>query len=145
MGPLRSWIEAKISLYLGERWDWLQTLKARFLTFSIQNASSVAIEQGAEQRELESVASINLRIVTELSSHPHILEVSVVSRKHAKWGERPMAFVILHPDYVLTWKERHVEFEKDLKAHAKQRLPGFACPEWVEVVSELPVSSFITL
>ena len=68
-----------------------------------------------------------------------------MSRKHAKWGERPMAFVVIHPDHASKWKGHHEDFEKDLKAYAKKRLPGFACPEWVEVVSELPVSRFITL
>ncbi|KAF8203111.1 AMP-dependent synthetase and ligase [Pholiota molesta] len=87
-----------------------------------ENASSLAIEQ-------------------ELTTHPHILEVSVVARNHIKWGERPMAFVVLHPHHVATWKGRYHEFEKDLKAHAKSRLPGFACPEWVEVVPELPKTS----
>lgn len=51
-----------------------------------------------------------------------------------------MAFVILHPQHAEKWKGKHREFEVDLKAHAKGRLPGFACPEWVEVVPELPVS-----
>ncbi|TFK41006.1 hypothetical protein BDQ12DRAFT_678730 [Crucibulum laeve] len=87
-----------------------------------ENASSLAIEQ-------------------ELASHPHVLETSVVARSHPKWGERPMAFVILHPQHVSHWKGRHHEFEKDLKEHAKSRLPGFACPEWVEVVPELPKTS----
>ncbi|TFK30585.1 AMP-dependent synthetase and ligase [Coprinopsis marcescibilis] len=87
-----------------------------------ENASSLAIEQ-------------------ELASHPHVLEVSVVARNHIKWGERPMAFVTLHPQHTSKWKGRHHEFEKDLKAHAKPRLPGFACPEWVEVVPELPKTS----
>ncbi|KAF8973713.1 hypothetical protein BDZ97DRAFT_1900508 [Flammula alnicola] len=87
-----------------------------------ENASSLAIEQ-------------------ELSSHPHVLEVSVVARKHLKWGERPMAFVVLHPQHVATWKGRLQQFAKDLKDHAKTRLPGFACPEWVEVVPELPKTS----
>jgi acyl-CoA synthetase (AMP-forming)/AMP-acid ligase II len=86
-----------------------------------ENASSLAIEQ-------------------ELASHPHVLEVSVIARPHVKWGERPMAFVILHPQHTKIWKGRHHEFAVDLKAHAKSRLPGFACPEWVEVVPELPVS-----
>lgn len=76
----------------------------------------------------------------ELASHPHILEVSVVAREHKKWGERPMAFVILHPQHASKWKGRHGDFARDLKAHAKRRLPGFACPEWVEIVPELPVS-----
>ncbi|KAF9015310.1 AMP-dependent synthetase and ligase [Cyathus striatus] len=87
-----------------------------------ENASSLAIEQ-------------------ELASHPHVLEVSVVARSHPKWGERPMAFVILHPQHTSRWSGRHHEFAKDLKEHAKSRLPGFACPEWVEVVPELPKTS----
>lgn len=87
-----------------------------------ENASSLAIEQ-------------------ELASHPHVLEVSVVAREHPKWGERPMAFVILHPQHASHWHGRHHEFERDLKQHAKPRLPGFACPEWVEVVPELPKTS----
>ncbi|KAJ3817903.1 hypothetical protein F5880DRAFT_1492218, partial [Lentinula raphanica] len=87
-----------------------------------ENASSLAIEQ-------------------ELASHPHVLEVSVVAREHQKWGERPMAFVILHPEHAAKWHNRHDEFTKDLEAHARKRLPGFACPEWVEVVPELPKTS----
>jgi len=51
-----------------------------------------------------------------------------------------MAFVVLHPQHTERWRGRHGEFGADLKLHAKGRLPGFACPEWVEVVPELPVS-----
>jgi len=87
-----------------------------------ENASSLAIEQ-------------------ELASHPCILEVSVIARNHVKWGERPHAFVILRPKSIAKWKGRHDEFEKELKAYAKGRLPGFACPEWVQVVDELPKTS----
>ena len=79
--------------------------------------------------------------LVELATHPDVLEVSVVARSHPKWGERPMAFVILHPQKAEKWAGRHGEFEKDLKAHARKRLPGFACPEWVSVVKELPVSA----
>ncbi|KAI1783993.1 AMP-dependent synthetase and ligase [Ganoderma leucocontextum] len=87
-----------------------------------ENASSLAIEQ-------------------ELATHPDVLEVSVIARSHPKWGERAMAFVILHPQKGDKWAGRHAEFEKDLKAHARKRLPGFACPEWVAVVPELPKTS----
>ncbi|EKM83756.1 hypothetical protein AGABI1DRAFT_31483 [Agaricus bisporus var. burnettii JB137-S8] len=87
-----------------------------------ENASSLAIEQ-------------------ELTSHPHVLEVSVVARLHPKWGERPMAFVLLHPQHAAKWAGRHHEFGNDLKNHAKARLPGFACPEWIEVVPDLPKTS----
>ncbi|CUA73936.1 fatty-acyl-CoA synthase [Rhizoctonia solani] len=87
-----------------------------------ENASSLAIEQ-------------------ELSTHPDVLEVAVISRSHAKWGERAMAYVILHGHKAAKWKGKHAAFEADLKEHAKKRLPGFACPEWVEVVPELPKTS----
>lgn len=76
----------------------------------------------------------------ELASHADVLEVSVVARSHPKWGERPMAFVILKADAVERWTGKYKEFEDDLKRHARKRLPGFACPEWVNVVEELPVS-----
>lgn len=70
-----------------------------------------------------------------------MLEVAVVARSHPKWGERAMAFVILHPHKAGNWKGKHHAFAEDLRAHAKTRLPGFACPEWVEVVPELPKTS----
>ncbi|QRW19059.1 AMP binding enzyme [Rhizoctonia solani] len=87
-----------------------------------ENASSLAIEQ-------------------ELSTHPDVLEVAVIARNHPKWGERAMAYVILHSHKAGKWKGKHAEFEADMKNHAKKRLPGFACPEWVEVVPELPKTS----
>ncbi|CAG7847718.1 Acetate/butyrate--CoA ligase AAE7, peroxisomal; AltName: Full=AMP-binding protein 7; Short=AtAMPBP7; AltName: Full=Acetyl-CoA synthetase; AltName: Full=Acyl-activating enzyme 7; AltName: Full=Butyryl-CoA synthetase; AltName: Full=Protein ACETATE NON-UTILIZING 1 [Serendipita indica DSM 11827] len=87
-----------------------------------ENASSLAIEQ-------------------ELSLHPDVLEVSVVARKHEKWGERAMAFVILHQEAVQKWKGREDEFQKDLINFVKGKLPGFAQPAWVECVSELPKTS----
>ncbi|KAJ7655017.1 hypothetical protein DFH06DRAFT_487897 [Mycena polygramma] len=87
-----------------------------------ENASSLAIEQ-------------------ELSSHPDVLEASVVARNHVKWGERPHAFIILKSDSVPQWKGRHDVFGEELKVYAKGRLPGFACPEWVQVVVELPKTS----
>jgi acyl-CoA synthetase (AMP-forming)/AMP-acid ligase II len=78
--------------------------------------------------------------IAELASHPEVLEVSVVARLHPRWGERPMAFVTLRLPITNERQRRHEEFKESLKAHAKARLPGFACPEWVEVVEELPVS-----
>ncbi|KAJ7783570.1 hypothetical protein DFH07DRAFT_788263 [Mycena maculata] len=87
-----------------------------------ENASSLAIEQ-------------------ELSSHPDVLEASVVARNHIKWGERPHAFIILKVDSRTKWKGRHDAFGEELKAYSKTRLPGFACPEWVQVVEQLPKTS----
>ncbi|KAH9175520.1 acetyl-CoA synthetase-like protein [Lactarius sanguifluus] len=87
-----------------------------------ENASSLAIEQ-------------------ELAGHPDVLEVSVVAREHPKWGERPMAFVIMHAESAKRWADKHVEFSIELKAYARERLPSFAVPEWVAIVKELPKTS----
>lgn len=118
-------------------------MNSPLVTPCFQNASSLAIEQG---KFIEQHASngFHFHYPLELASHPDVLEVTVVARNHVKWGERPMAFVVLHPQLVSSWKGRHDDFAKGLKAHAKERLPGFACPEWVEIVQELPVSFVFT-
>jgi acyl-CoA synthetase (AMP-forming)/AMP-acid ligase II len=103
-----------------------------------KNASSLVIEQGVSE-DLSRIYAV-LYALAELATHPHVLEVTVVARSHQKWGERPMAFVVLHPQHTARWSGRHREFAGELKTHAKTKLPGFACPEWVEVVPELPVS-----
>lgn len=56
-----------------------------------------------------------------------------------------MAFVILRPKYVQTWTGNHGGFEVELKRHARKLLPGFACPEWVQVVDKLPVRVLILI
>lgn len=52
-----------------------------------------------------------------------------------------MAFVILRPDSAKIWNSREASFSEELKKYARGRLPGFATPEWVRVVDELPVSA----
>jgi acyl-coenzyme A synthetase/AMP-(fatty) acid ligase len=52
-----------------------------------------------------------------------------------------MAFVLLQPAAIKKWNGHHDEFEQELKNHTKGRLPGFARPEWVRVVDELPKTS----
>ncbi|MFP3191080.1 MAG: hypothetical protein RXR31_07105 [Thermoproteota archaeon] len=34
-----------------------------------------------------------------LMSHPAVLEAAVVGIQHEKWGERPLAFVVLKKEY----------------------------------------------
>ncbi|KAF8307694.1 acetyl-CoA synthetase-like protein [Clavulina sp. PMI_390] len=87
-----------------------------------ENASSLSIEQ-------------------ELAKHPDVREVAVVARSHPKWGERAMAFVDLHlhsPFHPRKKTSSHEEFETHLKKFSTTKLPGFARPEWVMVVEELP-------
>ena len=54
---------------------------------------------------------------------------------------QPMAFVILNPHGERKWKDKEEAFEKELKTFARGRLPGFASPEWVAIVHELPKTS----
>lgn len=63
----------------------------------------------------------------------------MVARTHEKWGERPHAFIILKAHSASKWKGREDAFAEELKAFAKARLPGFACPEWVQILELLPV------
>jgi hypothetical protein len=51
-----------------------------------------------------------------------------------------MAFVLLRPEHAPKWKDNHDGFASELIRHARTLLPGFACPEWVQIVDELPVS-----
>ena len=50
-----------------------------------------------------------------------------------------MAYVILYAESARRWAGKHAEFSSALRAYARGRLPGFATPEWVVVVEELPV------
>jgi acyl-CoA synthetase (AMP-forming)/AMP-acid ligase II len=52
-----------------------------------------------------------------------------------------MAWVILRPSREKKWERKEKEFEKDVIQFAKQRLPGFACPEWVRIVKDFPTTS----
>ena len=69
------------------------------------------------------------------------MEVAVVARSHEKWGERPLAFVVLNQQGAKKWANSHQEFETTLKKWVKGKLPGFAVPEWVNICKDLPVST----
>jgi benzoate-CoA ligase family protein len=68
-----------------------------------------------------------------LMAHPAVMEAAVVGRPDAEGLTRPAAFVVLAPG-------RPVEapVEDRLRAFARERLPGFKVPAWIEVVDELP-------
>jgi acyl-coenzyme A synthetase/AMP-(fatty) acid ligase len=84
----------------------------------------------------------NVFSCAELSKHPAIQEVAVISHPHQFWGERPLALAILHPSSHRKYQHQRGEgkFETELKDWVKKegRLSGFAIPEWVRIVEELP-------
>jgi len=80
-----------------------------------------------------------LYTTTELAEHSHILEAAVVAQPHPKWGERPAAFIVFNREGQREWADSPKEFEAHLKASLKGKLPGFAIPEWIYIVKDLPV------
>ncbi|MFZ1062653.1 MAG: long-chain-fatty-acid--CoA ligase [Acidimicrobiales bacterium] len=69
-------------------------------------------------------------IETVMMSHPSVLEAAVVGIPSQRWGETPMAFVVLRPDAVSTEQEL-INFCRDNLAHYK-------CPTSVKFVDSLP-------
>ena len=75
----------------------------------------------------ENISS--LEVESSLASHPAVLEVAVVAAPDSKWGEVPMAFVVLKRDQNAT--------ERELIDHVRAQLAHFKAPKYI-VFGELP-------
>ncbi|KAJ9480344.1 putative Oxalate--CoA ligase (putative) [Pseudozyma hubeiensis] len=95
----------------------------------------------------ENISS--LMVEQELAAHKDVLECCVIARPHEKWGERGQAFVVLTEQakqklgdgVKQKGAEQNKKFIDELKQHCKERMSGFAVPEWFDVVDELPKTS----
>ncbi len=76
----------------------------------------------------ENISSIELEGV--LLTHPAVLEVAVVGMPSEKWGETPVAHVVLRSGAQATAEE--------LRSHCRERLAHFKVPSAVHFVRELP-------
>ena len=65
-----------------------------------------------------------------LYQHPAVLECAVIGVPHEKWGETPIALVVLRSGEMVS--------EQDLIAFCRERLAHFKCPTRVDFVEELP-------
>ena len=65
-----------------------------------------------------------------LVEHPGVSEAAVVGVPSERWGETPMAFVVLRPDAVVGAEEL-IEF-------CRERLAHFKCPTGVQFMESLP-------
>jgi acyl-CoA synthetase (AMP-forming)/AMP-acid ligase II len=76
----------------------------------------------------ENIASSEIERV--LYEHASVVEVAVVGRPDDRWGEVPVAFVVLQPDATATPDE--------LIEHCRGQLAKFKVPKDVVFIDELP-------
>jgi fatty-acyl-CoA synthase len=65
-----------------------------------------------------------------LYEHPTVLEVAVVGQRDDRWGEVPVAYVVLSPPATTT--------PDDLIEHCRRQLARFKVPKQVVLVDALP-------
>ncbi|MDX3452052.1 hypothetical protein PV396_08845 [Streptomyces sp. ME02-8801-2C] len=73
-----------------------------------------------------------IEVEQAIACHPAVLEVAVVGAPDERWGEVPVAYVVLWPDAITT--------ERDIVDHVKSRIARFKAPKRV-VFGELPRTS----
>ncbi|MBW8865783.1 MAG: long-chain-fatty-acid--CoA ligase [Acidobacteria bacterium] len=76
----------------------------------------------------ENISSVEVEGV--LLRHPAVHEAAVVGLPDTRWGEAPHAFVVLKPGASCS--------PEDLRAHTRERLAHFKCPQSFTFVGELP-------
>jgi fatty-acyl-CoA synthase len=76
----------------------------------------------------ENIASSEVERV--LYEHPDVLEVAVVGTPHERWGEVPVAFVVLRNDATAT--------AQHLIDHCRRQLAKFKVPTAITIIDALP-------
>jgi fatty-acyl-CoA synthase len=79
----------------------------------------------------EWISSVELEI--EIMAHPNVKEAAVIAMRHERWGERPLACVVLEPDAELTLDE--------LNEHLAPRVAKWWLPDELAIVDEVPKTS----
>lgn len=80
----------------------------------------------------------SIEVENLITQHPAVQEVAVIGVVDAKWGERPLALVVLRPGLELTAQK----LREDLMARARSgAISPYAVPERYEFVNEIPKTS----
>jgi fatty-acyl-CoA synthase len=79
----------------------------------------------------EWISSVELEV--EIMAHEKVQEAAVIATKHERWGERPLACVVLEPDAELTLDE--------LNEHLAERVAKWWLPDELAIVDEVPKTS----
>jgi fatty-acyl-CoA synthase len=79
----------------------------------------------------EWISSIDLE--NSLVGHPKVSEAAVIAVPHAKWGERPLAIVVLRAGQTATAAE--------LREYLAPRFASYWLPDDVAFVTEIPRTS----
>jgi fatty-acyl-CoA synthase len=79
----------------------------------------------------EWISSLDME--NALCDHPCVSEAAVIAVADARWGERPLAAVVLKHGMVAT--------TDDIREHIANRYPKWMVPEHIELVSKLPKTS----
>jgi fatty-acyl-CoA synthase len=79
----------------------------------------------------EWISSVELEI--HIMAHDKVQEAAVIAMKHERWGERPLACVVLEPDADLTLEE--------LNEHLAQKVAKWWLPDELAVIDEVPKTS----
>ncbi|HEY4558997.1 MAG TPA: acyl-CoA synthetase, partial [Enteractinococcus sp.] len=77
----------------------------------------------------ENISSIEIEGV--LHSHPAVSDAAVIGVADDRWGERPVAYVVVNKKVS----------EEELREHCRASLAGFKVPDAFHLLDELPRSS----
>jgi fatty-acyl-CoA synthase len=92
----------------------------------ITDRSKDVVKSGGEW--ISSVALENA-----LMSHPSVLEAAVFAGRHSKWGERPLAAIVL--------KDGKTATKEELTAHIEGRFAKFWLPDDYLFMAQIPRTS----
>lgn len=81
----------------------------------------------------------SLEIETILSLHPAVADVSVIGVPDKKWGERPVALIVLKPSHQDTTADDILAIAE--QAVSKGIIPKYGVPSEVKFVDDLPKTS----